>query len=138
MLDVVAPSGDIDLLGDIWTLDHIDDWGYNDMFTSAEWNCPMYMNNDRDYNCHYGGTSGAAPIATGIESLLLARNPDLTVEEIYDILRNSAVTELESGTITPPDYYYGYGRVDAYRAMLAITRGDANNDGAVNVGDIVY
>ncbi|MFH1700816.1 MAG: S8 family serine peptidase [Candidatus Zixiibacteriota bacterium] len=144
MLDAVAPSGDICLQGEVYTLDQEWDNGYNPMIDSAcgiysvGWNCPIFQTNDRHINCHFGGTSAAAPIVSGIASLLLARKPNLTVDQIYDILRNSAVTELESGTITPPDYYYGYGRVDAYRAMLSITRGDANNDGSVNISDAVY
>ena len=46
-------------------------------------------------------------------------------------------TDLDWGSIDAPDDEYGYGRVDALRAMLAITRGDANNDDHVNVGDAV-
>jgi len=57
---------------------------------------------------------------------------------VYEILRGSAVTNLDWGSITPPDYQYGYGRVDAYRAILSIARGDANNSGTVSVGDISY
>ena len=69
---------------------------------------------------------------------MIARTPDLEVDTIYNILRRSADTTHDWGVISPPDYYYGYGRVDAFRAMLAITRGDANNDGLVNIGDCTY
>ncbi len=142
-LDVVAPSGDVCLQGDVWTLDRMDWWGFNDGVDSAcgmevGWNCPYLFQNDVDYDCHFGGTSAACPIVSGIASLLIARNPELTVDQIYDVLRYSAVTDLDWGTITPHDLEYGYGRVDAFRAMLAICRGDANNDGAINIGDQVH
>lgn len=60
----------------------------------------------------------------------------LSAAAVYYILEHSAVTELESGTITPPDTAYGYGRVDAYRAILSLARGDMNADGHINLGDI--
>jgi subtilisin family serine protease len=142
-LDLVAPSGDVCGQGDIWSLDQMQEFGSNPYVEEmcgmpVSWNCPMFQTNDWDYDCHFGGTSAACPIVAGIASLLIARNPNLTVDEIYDILKFSAVTELDWGTITPPDYEYGYGRVDAFRAMLAICHGDANNDGNVNIGDGVH
>jgi len=101
--------------------------GYN-----ITWDC------NANYNCHFGGTSAASPIVSGIASLLIARDPSLTVDEIYDVLRYSAVTDLDWGSIDPPDLEFGWGRVDALRAMLAIARGDANNDGTVNNSDQAY
>jgi len=100
-------------------------------------NCPP-ASNDLDYDCHFGGTSAAAPVVAGVASLLLARDPDLTAQEVYDILENSAVTNLDWGSITPPDDEYGYGRVDAYRAILSIARGDANNDANITVSDVSF
>lgn len=81
----------------------------------------------------------ACPVVSGIASLLLAKNPNLRSNEVYSILRNSAVTELDWGTIAPPNNQYGYGRVDAFRAILSISRGDVNNDGVVaDLSDIMY
>ena len=142
-LDVVAPSGEVCYQGNVWSLDYMWEEGANPYLDSicgvpVAWNCPNFQNNDQDYNCHFGGTSAAAPIVAGIASLLIARDSMLTANQIYDIIRHSAVTNLEWGQITVPDVEYGYGRADAYRAMLAITRGDANNDGFVNVGDVTY
>jgi len=48
------------------------------------------------------------------------------------------MTDLDWGSITPPVDEYGYGRVDAFRAMLAITHGEADNSGGINVGDALY
>ncbi|MFH1688513.1 MAG: hypothetical protein ABIE70_13460, partial [bacterium] len=64
----------------------------------------------------------------------------LTASEIFDILRYSAVTDLDWGPISPPDTLYGYGRVDAFRAILSISHnGDVNNDGeGPDIGDLVW
>ena len=59
---------------------------------------------------------------------------------MYSILRNSAVTDLDWGTISPPDVAYGYGRVDAFRAILSIARGDVDADpnGVVDIADLTF
>jgi subtilisin family serine protease len=134
-LDIMAPSGNGTVLDPVWSIDQEGVKGHNPEY----WNeCPPEANN-QNYQCRFGHTSAACPVVAGTASLLLARDSSLTSQQIYDILRYSAVTELDNDeTITPPDTLYGYGRVDAFRAMLAITRGDATNDGSVNVGDPVY
>jgi subtilisin family serine protease len=131
-LDIVAPSGLTSLQGDVWTLDQMGSDGWN---PSEFTNCPPASNN-LHYDCHFGGTSAAAPVVAGTASLILARDPSLTAQEVYDILKYSAVTNLDWGSITPPSAQYGYGRVDAYRAILSIARGDVNNTGAVSIGDV--
>jgi subtilisin family serine protease len=130
-IDLVAPSYDGGNSG-IWSTDREDSLGRNPIEFS---NCQPY--NDIDYVCDFGYTSAAEPLVSGTAALLLSRSPDLTAQEVMDVLKYSAVTELEWGTITPPDDEYGYGRVNALRALLAVCRGDANNDGTINVGDVV-
>jgi len=148
MLDVVAPSGDIVPHGDVWTIDGMGyERGANDRVEvrywctvpfPVTWECPAEGQNNTNLNCNFGGTSAAAPFVSGIVSLLIARNPNLTVDEIYDIIRNSAQDSLNWGPIPEYNHEYGYGRADAYRAVLSIARGDANNDGTVNNSDQVY
>lgn len=60
------------------------------------------------------GTSMAAPIVSGISALLLSKNPFLSPSEVMDILQKSSVDLGSKGW----DKYYGYGRVDAYKALL--------------------
>jgi subtilisin family serine protease len=139
-LSVVAPSSELCLQGDVFSLDQMGNLGYNPFVTSycdsnVSWGCGWRANNP-NYDCRFGGTSAAAPVAAGVASLLLARDSNLTCTEIYDIMRQSAVRDLESGSLTPPDSQYGYGRVDAFRAILAIARGDASNDGLFDISDV--
>jgi thermitase len=62
----------------------------------------------------WNGTSFASPIAAGVAALVLSANPRLTNEEVLSILKNTAE---RAGT--EPDAYLGWGRVNAYRAVLA-------------------
>lgn len=134
-LDMVAPSGYYSLAtGDVWTIDQMGWRGGNSAYMST---CPP-GNNDNGYICKFGGTSAACAVVAGVASLILAKDSTLTVDEVYDILKYSAQTELMYDTISPPDVELGYGRVDAFRAILSISRGDADNDGSINVGDITY
>lgn len=72
----------------------------------------------------WNGTSFSAPIAAGVAALVLAVNPALTNAEVLTILKKTA--ELPAGAALPvstigaaPDSYFGWGRVNAYRAVLA-------------------
>ncbi|MEW5995478.1 MAG: hypothetical protein AB1744_13935, partial [Candidatus Zixiibacteriota bacterium] len=60
-----------------------------------------------------------------------------------DILRHSAVTDLDWGPLPDtPHMEYGYGRVDAFRAILSISRGNIDNyigpGGDIDVGDVTF
>ncbi|MDX1952456.1 MAG: S8 family serine peptidase [Verrucomicrobiota bacterium] len=58
------------------------------------------------------GTSYATPLLTGIAALLMSINPELTGDQIYQILVETA---LDLGT-TGWDQFYGWGRIDFARA----------------------
>jgi len=145
-LDVVAPSGYTCLWGDVWTLDQMMYSGYNIGRDSicgheVEWDCGP-SGNDMDYDCYFGGTSAACAIVSGVASLILAKDSTLPVDTVYDILRHSAQTELMFDTITPPDLELGYGRVDAFRAILSLSHGNVDNQigpgGEIDVADLTY
>jgi serine protease len=60
-----------------------------------------------------GGTSMAAPIVSGLVALMKSRRPDLTPDEVESIIESTAVDKGLSGK----DQNYGYGRIDAGRAL---------------------
>ncbi|CAM3955825.1 S8 family serine peptidase [Mesobacillus thioparans] len=59
------------------------------------------------------GTSMAAPIVSGVSALILSKNPFLSPDDVEMILTRSAIDLGLEGR----DYYYGAGRIDAYRAL---------------------
>jgi subtilisin family serine protease len=78
------------------------------ILTTADGGGYTYMN----------GTSFSSPIAAGVAALILSVNPALRNDQVLEILRNTA--DLPAG-IVAPDSYFGWGRVNAYRAVLAAT-----------------
>jgi hypothetical protein len=60
------------------------------------------------------GTSFSSPIVSGVVALIIANNPSMNSQQVYDALKNSAVDKGTAGR----DNYYGWGVVDAYGALL--------------------
>ncbi|MGF7058904.1 S8 family serine peptidase [Brassicibacter mesophilus] len=71
----------------------------------------------------WNGTSMAAPHVTGTVALLLSANSSLTVEELEDILIDTATPLTDRKYKETPNCGYGYGLVDAYAAVSSITEG---------------
>ena len=65
------------------------------------------------------GTSMAAPHVAGTAALMYAAVPDLTIAAARYALTS---TVLRPTTDTYPNNLYGWGRIDAYRAVLAVAR----------------
>ncbi|MBR1626580.1 MAG: S8 family serine peptidase [Bacteroidales bacterium] len=97
-MDLVAPSGNINGLGDITTIDRMGNKGWN----------------NTNYRDNFGGTSAACPQVAGVVALMLTENPNLTEKQVRNILHMSARDLGDSGF----DNIYGYGLVDAYNAVL--------------------
>ncbi len=76
------------------------------------------------------GTSMSAPQFTGVLALLLEQKPDLTYEEAFEILKNSAVSDDITGEV--PNNEFGHGRIDAYAALQSIIT-SVGNDNSVPV-----
>ncbi len=64
----------------------------------------------------WDGTSMATPHVAGVIALMLSLNPTLDFETVYDILLNSADQPPQGGSY--PNNDYGWGRVNAYQAVL--------------------
>jgi len=107
---------------------------------------------------YVSGTSDAAPVVSGVLGLMFAANPDATAQQVYDALKRTAVdiTSRNDGyNITPipagPDYYSGWGRVDAFAAVqdisslpvidteapIVITSPDLSIEAATKAGSVV-
>ncbi|MBW8880740.1 MAG: S8 family serine peptidase, partial [Asticcacaulis sp.] len=71
--------------------------GYNDGYNPSWDPVPL------DYTTRFGGTSAAAPMVTGVVSLMLEANPDLGWRDVRDIL---AITARHTGTAMGEDGSY--------------------------------
>lgn len=85
------------------------------------------------YTSGFGGTSSSAPLTAGVCALMLTANPDLTLAQIKNILRQSADKIGPAGTYNTSGHsiYYGYGRLNALRAVqMAIAARSTTGGGA--------
>ena len=64
------------------------------------------------------GTSMSAPVVTGSVALWLQAKPDLTPDDVKDIIAHTS--SHPDNTMTYPNNYYGYGQIDAYKGLLYI------------------
>lgn len=101
-LDLVAPSGETNGLGNIRTLDRM---GSNGTNTAASGH----------YVTNFGGTSAACPLVAGVAALVLSTNPSLEQQEVRNILTSTAIDMGASGR----DNNFGFGRVNALAAVNA-------------------
>ncbi|MCX7993889.1 MAG: S8 family serine peptidase [Fimbriimonadales bacterium] len=72
------------------------------------------------------GTSASAPIVAGVAALILSVNPSLSGQQVQDILKRSADDLGSLGW----DPQYGWGRVNAARAVNMALGGNGNIDTA--------
>ena len=73
------------------------------------------------------GTSMAAPHVAGVIALMKAVNPSLTPVDFDNLLHGGQITT-DLGS-TGHDQHFGYGLLDAYRAVLAAAGGTATDPG---------
>jgi N-acetyl-anhydromuramyl-L-alanine amidase AmpD len=84
------------------------------------------------YTGRFGGTSGAAPVVAGVAALMLSVNPELTAQEVQQILMATADQDLDatldlandpntqglSGAfVNRRSLFFGAGKVNARRAV---------------------
>ncbi|MDD4899124.1 MAG: S8 family serine peptidase, partial [Candidatus Omnitrophica bacterium] len=99
---------------------------YNDArYTESNWGDAVWVSapgvkilslaTDENYLAEASGTSMACPHVSGTIALILAKNVSLTDAEIRWLLRSSADDLGAAGK----DSYFGYGRINAARAVAA-------------------
>ena len=115
-IDIMAPSSDVDgdyvwnpfafdtIKDGIWTIDARSWYGYS----------------QSDYTSSFGGTSSASPLAAAVAGLMISAYPDLSRDELYEIIMMSA----DKVSPVDADYdengfseKYGYGRINALSAL---------------------
>lgn len=102
-VDIAAIGGE----SDIRTLDRMGSNGYN---------------SGNDMN-DFGGTSAACPQVSGVAALILSLNPNLTEQQVKDLITQNA-TDIGS---VGKDNLYGWGRIDAAKT-LAKLKSQMNSD----------
>lgn len=77
------------------------------------------------YTSGFGGTSSATPLAAGICALMLTANPNLSLGDIKNILRQST-DKIGSGyNANGHSQFLGYGRINALKAVKLASGGSA-------------
>jgi subtilisin family serine protease len=107
-LDFVAPSGG----------------GSESIYTTDRTDTSVQFGDDGNYT-YFSGTSAASPLAAAVGALMLSANPDLTAQEVRDIMQetcdpigNAPYNEInDSGFNT--NSYFGHGRINAGLAVTA-------------------
>jgi subtilisin family serine protease len=91
------------------------------------------------------GTSMSCGMVTGLASLLLSIEPNFNAFELREIIEESAdqVGDYQYYIETGKSLELGHGRINCYGALVLASGytyvyGDANADGVVTVGDMVY
>ncbi|MCL5961727.1 MAG: S8 family serine peptidase [Chloroflexi bacterium] len=69
------------------------------------------------------GTSASAPFVAGLAGLLLSLKPDLSNNQIKQIIEATSDDQGPAGW----DEHYGFGRVNAYKAVLTVAQGSTGN-----------
>lgn len=72
---------------------------------------------------HYigeSGTSMASPVVAGVIALWLQAKPDLTPQQVLDIIQQTATHPDDK--LSYPNNTYGYGQIDVYRGLLEVLK----------------
>jgi minor extracellular serine protease Vpr len=92
-------------------------------FTNSNVNATLSVNfNGRTYPfARFSGTSMSSPAVAGVVALLLEAKPDITPEEVKNILKETARSDSKTGALPPTgDTRWGWGKTDAYQAIIKV------------------
>lgn len=136
-LDIIAPSSDIDA-GYVWNPYAVD------MTEDGIWTIDArgyYGYFQTDYTASFGGTSSATPLAAAVAGLLISVYPEITWDELYGLLTQSA----DKVSPSDADYdqngfseYYGFGRINALEAVKKLCSEKKCEGGLENNDEDVY
>ena len=130
LIDVVAPSSrafsrQIETeAAEMFSIDIPGEAGYNptyegmDAAVPAGTNLPNFGTNHLAYTGCFSGTSHACPVVAGVVALMLSVNPNLSPSEVYSILTSTCDKVGGYSYIDGKSKELGYGRVNAYAAVM--------------------
>ena len=144
LLDIVAPSHkayppEFDLASgyncggisgetlEMWSIDIPGNIGYNPWPSTGDLPHPPATGeilpnsgtNNLAYTGRFGGTSHSCPVVAGVAALLLSINPNLTPQQVFNILTSSADKVGGYAYTNGRCNQMGYGRVNAFAAVQA-------------------
>lgn len=76
------------------------------------------VNGTKYYYGEMQGTSMSSPYCAGVVAAWLEAKPDLTYDEVVDILRHTSRNDRYTGTV--PNNTSGYGKLNAYAGLIRI------------------
>jgi hypothetical protein len=92
----------------------------------------IYTTKDGGGYGYWNGTSFASPLTAGLAALIWSINPSLINTQVYDILTQNAD---DLGTLGY-DQYFGYGRINALKSLLAAIENAPDIDTTAPVASI--
>lgn len=129
-VDISAPSSGSSAAGElrIFTADRRGNAGYNPDPQDGTANPAT----DLDYTATFGGTSSSTPLVAGIAGLMLSVNANLTRNDVKSILEQTAdkIDTANGNYINGHSNMYGYGRVNALRAVQEAQRRAGGSSGS--------
>ncbi|MHC8515660.1 S8 family serine peptidase [Sporosarcina sp. ITBMC105] len=85
------------------------------------------------YEGGWNGTSMAGPAVSAVAAMLRQVNANISVDEMEQVLLNTATALTDNEYPTSPNHGYGYGLVDAYEAVSSIVTGLGTLEGQVTI-----
>jgi len=141
-LDLIAPGVLIP------TTDIQDAAGYNTtlfIHTAAGGSKISSDYNDDDYTVCFNGTSAATPHVAGVAALILSVNPELTQDEVRDIIESTCTkvgnynyTTVTGRTNGTWDDEVGYGCLNAYAAVSEASGGNISGPDVVCTSNTTF
>ena len=116
------PAANANVIG-VSATNSADIWANNLLYNFGEFvgvAAPGFSIKTTDYSQSYqteNGTSFSAPHVSALSGLIKSLNSQLSPSTIESIVRNTAV-DVNYGTYPGVDDYLGYGRINAYQALL--------------------